>query len=111
MEMNLERSASGIRQLENTRIYRYLSQVITDHVLDYPHMGFVTIGNSMITSSNIWKNIGNVPYGICFSQISLNTLNGIIHWIGNTKIIDSFDIVEEKTKQIQMPSCYLNDES
>ncbi|XP_026378864.1 F-box protein CPR1-like [Papaver somniferum] len=60
--------------------------------------------------SNKWKNIGNIRHDIC--DIVHMPLNGIIRWIEQSKVIFSFDIVEEaQTKEIQIPSCYLDGES
>ncbi|XP_026423061.1 F-box/kelch-repeat protein At3g06240-like isoform X3 [Papaver somniferum] len=60
--------------------------------------------------SNSWNNIGNLSYNVNRSNnMCVKPLNGIIHWIGDTEVIVSFDIVEERTKEIQVPSCYLHD--
>ncbi|XP_026439830.1 F-box/kelch-repeat protein At3g06240-like [Papaver somniferum] len=63
--------------------------------------------------SNSWDSIGNIPYNVRDINFSEKPLNGIIHWIGNTKVIVSFDIVEERfeerIKEIQIPCCYLED--
>ncbi|XP_026420267.1 F-box/kelch-repeat protein At3g06240-like [Papaver somniferum] len=59
--------------------------------------------------SNSWESTGFIPYDISPYNICLTPLNGIIHWIGYTKVIFSFDIVEGRNKEIQLPPCYLND--
>ncbi|XP_026452425.1 F-box protein CPR1-like [Papaver somniferum] len=59
--------------------------------------------------SNIWKRIGNVPYD--HSHVPDKNIYGIVHWIKHTKVIVSYDIVEERTRdEFQIPSCYLDDE-
>ncbi|XP_026409906.1 F-box protein CPR1-like [Papaver somniferum] len=61
--------------------------------------------------SNSWNSIGHIPYNQCHNDAPLRPLNGIMHWIGISKVIVSFDIVEERIKEIQIPSCCLDDES
>ncbi|XP_026398116.1 F-box protein CPR1-like [Papaver somniferum] len=62
--------------------------------------------------SNTWHRIAEMRYDVSrHSDICVTPLNGIIHWIEESKVIFSFDIVEMQTKEIQIPSCYLENES
>ncbi|XP_026430886.1 F-box/kelch-repeat protein At3g06240-like [Papaver somniferum] len=65
--------------------------------------------------SNSWEKIGDMPYDMYpydfnNTELPLKPLNGIINWMGKNKVIISFDIVEELTKEIKIPSCFLDDE-
>ncbi|XP_026420566.1 F-box protein CPR1-like [Papaver somniferum] len=76
--------------------------------------------------SSSWKIIGNTPRvhrGTGADTYSLKLLNGSMHWVARkvvvtgdqqtvTKVIVSFDIAEEKTKEIQIPiaTCLLVEE-
>ncbi|KAI3953445.1 hypothetical protein MKW92_039206, partial [Papaver armeniacum] len=70
--------------------------------------------------SNSWKQNGNVPYNLYGLSVSKKLLNGAIHCvvinsivvtdkkIEETDVIISFDVAEEVTREIQIPSCILD---
>ncbi|XP_026419705.1 F-box/kelch-repeat protein At3g06240-like [Papaver somniferum] len=58
--------------------------------------------------SNSWRRFGDVPYKIHDISVPMTHLNGVIHWVGR-EVIVSFDIVEERIKEIQIPSSILGE--
>ncbi|XP_026452426.1 F-box protein CPR1-like [Papaver somniferum] len=107
---NIPRPASDI---SHTNFSRY--GVCYDRKIDdYKLFRIVADTRFSITSevwvsrlgTNSWNSIGNIPYHIHRIKISMKPLNGIIHWIVEERTKD----IEERIKEIQMPSCYLNNE-
>ncbi|XP_026400321.1 F-box/kelch-repeat protein At3g06240-like [Papaver somniferum] len=61
--------------------------------------------------SKSWNRVGDIPYGISDIDLCVKPLNGIIHGVRNYKVIVSVDIVEERTKELQIPSRCLEEKA
>ncbi|XP_026451904.1 F-box protein CPR1-like [Papaver somniferum] len=61
-------------------------------------------------TSNSWKTIPTIPYTFPYSRVSGVLLNGYLHWLAlsenSSKVIVSFDLSDERFKEVQLPEFF-----